>query len=282
MCPLNHVRPERGPGAPSPGLGCGEGAAWAVTASCPPPSQPPWTRCWRVVRAVSGPQGRGRGLAAPAPPARRSRPLKDEEWGPRGGAEGPRSARLASAAHVGSPASGGHHTAPRPPTELFSRTPSGGHRGGAGTSRSERRLPAVSPGQVAAWNLSHQASIFKPQRDAFSVSRSKRSLLCERPQRPRVPQPRCPPGPLDCGYLKASWSRPEKGVIGGLEMKGDGPPSAPALRGVNKTSLWSCQLWSPRGSTEPDRRRDCPPPWGELGSLPQACRALGHRVSLGK
>lgn len=39
------------------------------------------------------------------------------------------------------------------------------------------------------------------------------------------PAPAGPHRPLVCGYLKASWSRPEKGVIGGLrDERGQLPP----------------------------------------------------------
>lgn len=123
-----------------------------------------------------------------------------------------------------------------------------------------------------------QASIFKPKWGlVLPVSRSKCSLLCEQPQRPRAPVAPWPPLVLDCCYLKASWSGPEKGVIGGLgDERGQPSPRGPALtEGSTKPSLWPCQLQAPRGATGPDRRRDCPPPWGELGSLSAAHGALG-------
>lgn len=75
-----------------------------------------------------------------------------------------------------------------------------------------------------------QAAIFKPKWGLFlPVSRNTCSVLSEKPQRPCTPwSPQPPPSALDCCYLKASWSRPEKGVIGGLgDERGQLPPPPP-------------------------------------------------------
>lgn len=102
-----------------------------------------------------------------------------------------------------------------------------GGEGGSGPRPREEVHGVPRPGR-------NRASIFKPKWGPFlPVSRSKCSLLYEQPQRPRTPWPPRPPLALDCCYLKASWSGPEKGVIGGLgdERAQPRPVCLPSLRG---------------------------------------------------
>ena len=80
--------------------------------------------------------------------------------------------------------------------------------GGADGGREEGQALCSELGREMGQNILHQASIFKPKQGVFlGISRTQCSLLCEQPRRPRAPQP---PRPLDCCYLKASWSLPEK------------------------------------------------------------------------
>lgn len=101
----------------------------------------------------------------------------------------------------------------------------------------------------------------------------------------RGPEPPWPPLPLDCCYLKTSWSRPEKGVIGCLrDERGQFPtPGLPSLlRGQQNPPCGSANYRHRGGPLSQTGDVTAPLPGVSWGHCCSPTGPGAARVSLGK
>lgn len=107
--------------------------------------------------------------------------------------------------------------------------------------------------------------VLNPSGDFLPVSRA----ISPPESSPRPCSPRPPAAPrllLFKNVLIQARERANWGLRDGRGQLPHTPPACPHCRGVNKTLLVALPITGTEGATGPDRGRDCPPAWGELGS----------------